>query len=196
MYEPPKEDLSYLLKFSLSHSRRMSARLNPHPPVEDLVSAANLAIAQACGKFDPVKGIPFKAFCTRAIKWYIGEYIREQYFRRAKEKEPLKIPLRAVLQFSAVRKKDNEEGGFIDSDSTQIPKVIPNYDRVELDKRLSKLAPAKQEVIKNLIAGESISEIARTHNCSTRQVQNIIEELVGKRFVFSKPQPNRRRVAR
>lgn len=192
MYEPTKEDLSYLLKFSLSHSRRLTARLNPHPPVEDLASAANLAIAQACGKFDPLKGVPFTAFCVRTIKWKIGEYIREQYFSRA-EKEPLKIPLKAIFQFSG-KKKKSEIKEWSEDEPTSTPRVTPNYDKIELAKRISKLSPPKQRVIKNLIAGESISEIARTHGCSTRQIQNVIEELVGKRFVFSKPQPSRRRV--
>lgn len=195
MFQPTKEDLSYLLKFSLSHSRRMSARLNPHPPVEDLVSAANLAIAQACGKFDPLKGVPFTAFCVRTIKWKIGEYIREQYYRRAEE-EPLKIPLKSMVQFSVTKRKDIDREEYIDDEPILTPRVTPNYDKIELAKRISRLNPFQQGVIKNLIAGESISEIARAHKCSTRQVQNVIEELVGKRFVFSKPQPNRRRVTR
>jgi len=139
-------------------------------------------ILTALRKFDPTRGCSLKTFAVKDIRWAVGEYIREQYYRqRGTTKGPKIIPLKAFCQIAYIKDQHQYDGEheYAAGSYEKNLSYRENFDKIEIQKRLAKLNEKERTLILDFLSGEMVKDIATKNRCSIKKVNSVIERISG-----------------
>lgn len=171
------EHIEWAMSQAVKFCRKKYLRIE----VEDAIGEAEIALVQAARRFDPNRGIPFKAWATRRIQGAIIDFARNQdpagRHQRIKEKEGVEtkaarrgLPVRVlgdIVDLEAMGKLG--EGLRATQDvSAQVREVLDD---------MKKLPPRVREVLeRHFVNDESLLSIAKSWGVTESRVCQLAGE--------------------
>ena len=152
-----EDEVASLIPLAKAIAANKRSRLETKPPIDDLISEAMLGLTRASQKYDPSRGIPFRAFAISHINWALGQYLTSLFGYRSMGSE----------RTSRVRPQHLEA---LDAVNVTRPfSYKPTmFEDVWLRERLDKLNEKHRAIIDNIAAGHTIPETIKITKASYR----------------------------
>jgi len=152
-----EDEVASLIPLAKAIAANKRSRLETKPPIDDLISEAMLGLMRASQKYDPSRGIPFRAFAISHINWALGQYLILLFGYRSLGSE----------RTSRVRLQHLESLDI--ANVTRPFSYKPTmFEDVWLRERLDKLNEKHRAIIDNIAAGHTIPETIKITKSSYR----------------------------
>lgn len=152
-----EDEVAALIPLAKAIAANKRSRLETKPPIDDLISEAMLGLMRASQKYDPSRGIPFRAFAISHINWALGQYLTLLFGYRSMGSE----------RTSRIRPQQ-----LAPIDEVNTPRLFSYqatlFENVWLRERLDKLNEKHRAIIDNIAAGHTIPETIKITKSSYR----------------------------